>query len=94
MNSTKHTPGPWVLFGDGELRQLIIMPAGRPGEIAAVQFPTDTSRDAEYDANAHLIAAAPELLAALKAVVAVADRRTDEFDAARAAIAKATGETK
>lgn len=47
----------------------------------------------ECIANARLIAAAPELLVALKAVVAIADRKTDEFDAARAAIAKAEGET-
>jgi hypothetical protein len=32
-----------------------------------------------------------ELLAALKGVLAVADRKTDEFDAARAAIARAEG---
>lgn len=32
-----------------------------------------------------------ELLAALKGVVRVADRKTAEFDAARAAIAKAEG---
>lgn len=31
------------------------------------------------------------LLAALKGVIRVADRKTDEFDAARAAIAKAEG---
>lgn len=43
------------------------------------------------EANAHLIAAAPELLTALKAVVSVADRNTVEFDLARAAIAKAEG---
>lgn len=42
-------------------------------------------------ANANLIAAAPELLEALKGVVRVADRETDEFIAARAAIAKAEG---
>lgn len=41
--------------------------------------------------HARLIAAAHDMLAALKAVVAIADRRTDEFDAARAAIAKAEG---
>lgn len=40
----------------------------------------------------NLIAAAPELLEALQAVVRVADRATVEFDAARAAIAKANGE--
>lgn len=34
---------------------------------------------------------APDLLEALKAVLRVADRKTDEFDAARAAVAKAEG---
>lgn len=42
------------------------------------------------DPDARLCAAAPELLAALEGVVAVADRNTDEFNRARAAIAKAT----
>lgn len=42
---------------------------------------------------ARLIRAAPDLLKALQGVVKVADRATDEFDAARAAIAKATGST-
>lgn len=36
-------------------------------------------------------AAAPELLEALKGVVRIADRKTVEFDAAHAAIAKAEG---
>lgn len=39
-----------------------------------------------------LVSAAPDLLAALQAVVKVADRKTVEFDLAHAAIAKATGE--
>ena len=38
-----------------------------------------------------LIAAAPEMLVALRGVLRVADRATVEFDAARAAIRKATG---
>jgi hypothetical protein len=42
-------------------------------------------------ADARLIAAAPDLLAALEGVLRVSDRRTDEYDAARAAIAKAKG---
>lgn len=42
--------------------------------------------------DVNLIAAAPDLLAALEAVVRVADRATVEFDQARAAIAKARGE--
>lgn len=41
--------------------------------------------------DARLIAAAPDLLAALQGVLRVSDRKTDEFDAARAAVAKATG---
>jgi hypothetical protein len=45
----------------------------------------------EAKANANLIAAAPELLEALIAVVSIADRATVEFDKAHAAIAKATG---
>lgn len=41
--------------------------------------------------DARLIAAAPDVLEALKAVMRVADRHTAEFDMARAAIAKAEG---
>ncbi len=42
-------------------------------------------------ADACLIAAAPDLLEALIEIVAIADRKTDAFDRARAAIAKAHG---
>jgi len=42
---------------------------------------------------AKLFAAAPELLSALQGVIRVADRDTDEFIAARAAVAKALGES-
>lgn len=45
----------------------------------------------EAQANGQLMSAAPDLLAALQGVLRVADRATDEFDAARAAIAKALG---
>jgi hypothetical protein len=43
------------------------------------------------EANAALISAAPDLLAALKEVVRISDRKHDAWDAARAAIAKAEG---
>jgi hypothetical protein len=66
-------------------------------------YPTPTDLDFAFDidgvasiykgkdaeAYAQLFAAAPELLAALIGVVAIADRETDEFIRARAAIAKA-----
>jgi hypothetical protein len=42
--------------------------------------------------DVRLAAAAPDLLSALLGVLKVADRATDEFDAARAAIAKALGQ--
>lgn len=44
-------------------------------------------------ARMKLEAAAPDLLAALKGVLAVSDRQTIEYDMARAAIAKAETET-
>jgi hypothetical protein len=47
----------------------------------------------ERNANARLIAAAPDLLAALRGLLAISERYTnvglEEFDAARAAIRKA-----
>jgi hypothetical protein len=71
-----------------------------PGAVGCVwQGSTDTASTGlpgsiEVSAeNAFLIAAAPDLLAALEGVLRVADRATVEFDAARAAIAKARGES-
>lgn len=43
--------------------------------------------------DARLIAAAPDMYEALKAVVSVADRKTVEFDLARAALARAEART-
>jgi hypothetical protein len=43
----------------------------------------------DTEANAHLIAAAPDLLESLKEIVALTDRTHDIWDKARAAIAKA-----
>ena len=52
-----HTPGPWIVFmGEAFFH---ILPAGRPGEVASC---------AKSD-NADLIASAPDLLAALQAVM-------------------------
>jgi len=45
-----------------------------------------------HRSDINLMQAAPELLEALQAVVRVADRSTDEFDMARAAIKKALGQ--
>lgn len=56
---------------------------GPRGEVFATVF---RSKD-----RARLIATAPDLLAALKAVIALSDRKHDAWDAAHAAIAKAEG---
>lgn len=48
-------------------------------------------RDA-WNKRSPLLAAAPDLAEALEAVIRVADRNTVEFDMARAALLKATGE--
>lgn len=95
QTTTKHTPGPWRAFDASDMHEPHLGPVFvvgperfhtvaevRPGE-------TDDDLPAQTPANARLIAAAPDLLAALEGVLRVADRATVEFDAARAAIAKA-----
>ena len=99
-----HTPGPWATFSDAEIRTLTIMRPTRSGEIATVQFPTieDAAKDAECEANACLIAAAPDMLAALIKTsdnLSGLSQSDDDIFAAmnrrvRAAIVKATGGTK
>lgn len=79
-----HSPTPWHLRPDPPQFEPIIY--ADDGEFVGRAY-----AGRYRDANARLIAAAPELLEALRGVVRVADRKTDEFDAAHAAIAKATG---
>ncbi len=97
---SKHTPGPWNTLPEEVDKTYIRVRGTRLGcryKVANVMTPDYVCvhpREAEETrANARLIAAAPDLLEALKAVVRVADRKTDEFDAARAAIKKAEGQT-
>ena len=97
---TTHTPGPWsiapsfagqwIKAGDSYICPLPdhIEHEGKPCGSVASQDKTQ----AEINANAALIAAAPELLAALRALTNCLDYRgmdTHEMDAARAAIFKA-----
>ncbi len=87
---SKHTPGPWVSRYDGQNEWgaddwTMDSESGRSAEIAET-----------YTANnACLIAAAPDLLEALQAMVdyyGTASANVDALKQARAAIAKATGE--
>jgi hypothetical protein len=88
--STQHTPGPWkfgsISNGDFYKRNI----AGADGYHVAL---TSSRDDAEVDANARLIAAAPELLEALQAIIDTG-LSTSKIGAAKIAIAKATGEQK
>lgn len=95
--SAAFTPGPWEAGLDRVYGypatltpNIIISPVilGRAVNVTLAKIPRGNG---ESYANARLIAAAPDLLAALRAVISVADRRTTEFDMAHAAIAKATG---
>lgn len=83
------TPGPWVIRfdfnvfgGDG---RLVASAGGHANNV------TPLGTDAENRANAHLIAAAPELLEALKLIV---EHFGDPLKVARAAIAKAEGRSR
>ena len=78
---TQHTPGPWAQNGN--------LIEGPDGETVAyvTAYNTMTPRQ---KANARLIAAAPELLAALENVMA--NPTTFSFEPIRAAIASVKGQ--
>lgn len=87
--SAKHTPGPWNAFNSIKA----IGVGSERSDVAWVRFEEcglmDTARSQEEDeANARLIAAAPELLAALQEVAEW--DKVGAFPCVHAAIAKAT----
>lgn len=91
QTEAKHTPGPWLILGS-------IIVGADTKQICAL-WPLDDSgtpiqSEATDDANARLIAAAPELLEALQCLLADAyDQGMSDGDAsidlAKAALAKA-----
>jgi hypothetical protein len=92
----KHTPGPWLLNADAKRHEPDFY--GTPSEPGEEEVYTsihvgDSLRLTGFmrPADARLIAAAPDLLRALKEVVALSDRKHDAWDAAHVAIAKAEG---
>lgn len=82
---TAHTPGPW------ENKYPVIM----AGSARLARIECTPEMDKYDEANARLIAAAPELLAALKALVALDEYQEPfnglDFTDARLAISKAEG---
>ena len=85
-----HTPGPWRTVDKTRIE------AEGFGLIAALRGESSPHYDTELDANAHLIAAAPDLLEAAEAIESALDGVVCDYEpqimALRAAIAKARGQ--
>lgn len=93
-SETKHTPGPWEVTdntADG-YGQLVVGSMHGAVAICYTAEPGDPGMPSECEANARLIAAAPELLECLLDVLdADGDLYAMDFNRYRAAIVKATG---
>ena len=94
MENSKHTPGPWEVDYEGPCRLAIIAPNDVDG--AMVAFTNLQNVDGDMDeANARLIAAAPDLLKAIKIARTWINLdyplNQDDVDTVDAAIAKAEG---
>jgi hypothetical protein len=99
--STKHTPGPWRVTSNSWEVSTVYSTAG---EVARCYIDSEVTEDTQdqwgpiKEANARLIASAPELLKALQDLMSDDGlwddmRWADCCDNARDAIAKATGST-
>ena len=91
---SKHTPGPWT----PEFGEAYRVRAQQDGGQVAIMMNLKGQHGMagrrtgeEVAANARLIAAAPDLLEALKTMLAIWEDGSDAADKARAAIAKAGG---
>ncbi len=92
MATTKHTPGPWALY-PYPTRPYFTQVHINGAAIADV-YASGLLKPEETTANARLIAAAPDLLAALKLVQSeVASDTVEMWDQVAAAISKAEGTT-
>lgn len=108
MSEFKHTPGPWRISRTSGMEIFINQDYDQPNRVPGyfAEVRRFTSDHEQVDANARLIAAAPELLEALEQLVSDYERgihvefggspwlkeKLEELDYARAAIAKALGE--
>jgi hypothetical protein len=95
MSTSKHTPGPWrwytsdTLIGDHGRRPVVLMPGNSPAASLRACGPDGRLQTFTKDCpDACLIAAAPEMLEALKLAASGAH---DWESYAEAAIAKAEG---
>jgi hypothetical protein len=91
VTTNKHTPGPWVVRGADTYRWQIEHGEVKTATVVArITTPRKGGAEAS-DANAHLIAAAPDMLEALEAAIGYIPD-ADLAERARAAIRKARGE--
>lgn len=93
MSESKHTPGPWVAKEWDECQTAIHPDKTGDGRQPLIAIISVGPGRPDGEANSRLIAAAPDMLAALRELVRVGDRKTVEWDRARAAIAKAEGKS-
>jgi len=101
MSTAKHTPGPWHINRNSEWICDIVTHHGElpDGSKSCWNIASISIRREEHQANAHLIAAAPDLLYVLKELLDMCQRQEDfnddsdgcMFDRASAAISKAEG---
>lgn len=95
MTTTRWTPGPWSIHGNGDETEEAAIRREGVGTFVAHVFVDRGMPAGEARANAALLSAAPELHAALAGLVDVIDRlgpmNTPRVVAARAALAKANG---
>lgn len=97
---SKHTPGPWRFQDNGNWQTnpySVVISAKGVHSTTVANIPARRSIPSwEWESNARLIAAAPDLLKALETIMAgvAGCERAQMYEAARAAINKATGEIK
>lgn len=90
MNQSKHTPGPWNVDGDATVYGPRFSIANDKEQIGRFEVADCKGYKQEREANARLIAAAPDLLLALERLVhPMADDEDVSF--ARDCIANARG---
>ena len=93
---SKHTPGPWEIKRHFDPGYKFISAPTHSGLAQVVWCMEDEERSPSCEANAYLIAAAPELLEALEMMLEMSEMggfgKAAAEDVARAAIAKAKGE--
>lgn len=94
MADVKFTPGDWSEH-DGVISAVTTSDAGRMTRWVASLIDCKPPVDGELEANAHLIAASPDLYEALKDCVQALSHTEagPRIDAARAALAKAEGQS-